>query len=108
MPRSRNECEDISDQRAKERNLGGILAQQFFRPLHHQVQSAGIPAARKGYGGKQGGMLLPDIPPQSPSLLFGLHFLVDMNRSGKEEIQQHPGDGGKPDAAEAGTDNNCN
>ena len=46
-------------------------------------------------------MLLPDIPPQPPSLLFGLHFLVDMNRSGKEEIQQHPGDGGKPDAAEA-------
>lgn len=66
-------------------------------------QSAGIPAARKGCGGKQGGMLLPDIPPQSPSLLFGLHFLVDMSRSGKEEIQQHPGDGGKPDAARGGT-----
>ena len=67
-------------------------------------QSAGIPAARKGCGGKQGGMLLPDIPPQSPSLLFGLHFLVDMNRSGKEEIQQHPSDGGKPDAMAATPD----
>ena len=97
MPRSRNECEDISDQRAKERNLGGILAQQFFRPLHHQVQSAGRLHATGGgddcndhqhYIDGRGGRLQSKYE----------------SEDGQSQATQYP----QPDAAEAGTDNNCN
>ena len=97
MPRPRNEGEYISNQRAEDRDLGGVLAQQLFRPLHHQVQSAGSLHATGGSDDRNDHQHHVDGR--------GSRFQAEYeSKDGQSQATQYP----QPDAAEAGTDNNCN